>query len=113
MGSDQVQPQQQQPQPVQQQSAAKSRGSLDGSSSGSSSEDDDDDDDVDDEDEDSLSPAARHQQSVVPSGSQALGAGSVGTPERTHRLVQSFLFSSSFCSTVGCTNQSQSIKLVK
>lgn len=91
MGPDQVLPQPQPPsssssQPVQQQ-AGKSRGSLDGSSSGSSSEDDDDDDDVDDEDDESLSPSARHQQSVVPSVSVALGGtGSVGTPERVHRF---------------------------
>lgn len=90
MGPDQVLPQPQPPsssQPVQQQQAGKSRGSLDGSSSGSSSGDDDDDDDVDDDDDESLSPAGRHQQSVGPSVSSALGGtGLVGTPERVHRF---------------------------
>ena len=92
MGSDPSQTQQQPPpQPSQPQTREKARGSLDGSSSGSSSEDDDDDVDDEEDDEDSLAP--RHhttQQPVIPNVSVAMGVtGSVGTPERTHRLVDS------------------------
>ncbi|EFX85767.1 hypothetical protein DAPPUDRAFT_98367, partial [Daphnia pulex] len=95
-----VSQQQQQQHPSQQQqqhgSVQQPRGSLDGSSSGgSSSEVDDDDEEVDDDDEDDdchhrppLPRQHHQQQSVASSGSGGIvvTTGSVGTPERTHRM---------------------------
>ncbi|KAI9553366.1 putative disco-interacting protein 2 isoform X2 [Daphnia sinensis] len=94
MGPDQQQQQmvmiqQQVQQQQQQQHVQQTRGSLDGSSSGSSSEDDDVDDEVDDDDDDEDDchppPSRQQQQHSVPA-SGAAPAGSVGTPERTHRM---------------------------